>query len=79
MSARRAPNTAIEVAGEALDVGATGTEHRHPVFGAPGHVLTQIERVGVTGQPAVAGQEPGQRQLLVDAEQLVSCGERGAG
>jgi hypothetical protein len=56
----RGPGSAqgLEVAGEALDVGATGTEHRYSVFGAPGHVLVQIERVGVTGQPAVTSQEP---------------------
>jgi hypothetical protein len=56
----RGPRSAqgLEVAGEALDVGATGTEHRHLVFGAPGHVLAQIQRVGVAGQPAVTSQEP---------------------
>jgi hypothetical protein len=42
------------------------------MFGAPGHVLAQIKGVGVAGQAAVAGQEPGQGELLVGAEQLVS-------
>jgi hypothetical protein len=65
--------------GEALDIGTARTEHRHLVFGAPGHVLAQIQREGVAGQAAVAGQEPRQRQLLVGAEQLVSCGEHNAG
>jgi hypothetical protein len=73
------PTQGLDVAGEALDVGATRTEHRQVVFGAPGHVLAQIQRVGVAGEAAVAGQEPRQRQLLVRAEQLVSWGERGAG
>jgi hypothetical protein len=43
------------VTGEAFDVGATRPEHRHPVFGAAGHVLAQIQRVSVTGPAAVAG------------------------
>jgi hypothetical protein len=76
---RPGPAQRLKMAGEALDVGATCTEHRHPMLGAPGHVLAQIQCVGVAGQPAVAGQEPRQRQLLVGAEQLVSRGERGAG
>ena len=33
------PTQRLEVAGEALDVGAPRPEHRHPVFGAPGDVL----------------------------------------
>ena len=34
------------------------------VLPAPGGELTQIQGVGVTGEPAVAGQEPEQRHLL---------------
>jgi hypothetical protein len=77
----RGPRSAqgLEVAGEALDVGAPRPEHRHPVFGAPGHVLAQIQCVGVTSQPAVASQEPRQRQLLVGTEQLGPGREHGAG
>jgi hypothetical protein len=76
----RGPRSAqgLEVAGEALDVGAPRPEHHHPVFGAPGHVLAQIQCVGVTSQPAVASQEPSQRQLLVRTEQLVPGREHGA-
>ena len=53
----RGPGAAqqLEVTGEALDVSAPRPEHRHPVFGAPGHVLAQIHGVGVAGQAAVAG------------------------
>jgi hypothetical protein len=68
----------LEVAGEALDIGAARPEHRHPVFGAPGHVLAQIEHVGLAGEAAVTSQEPRQRQLLVGAERLVSGREQGA-
>jgi hypothetical protein len=72
------PPEGLEVTGEPLDVGAACPEHRHPVFGAPSDVLAQIERVRVTGEAAVAGQEPRQRQLLVRAEQFVSGRDRGA-
>jgi hypothetical protein len=41
------PAERLEVAGEALDVSSTRTEHRHVVFGAPGDVLAQVERVGI--------------------------------
>jgi hypothetical protein len=71
------PTQGLEVTGEALDVSAPRPEHCHPVFGAPGHVLAQIQRVGLAGQAAVAGQEPHQGELLVAAEQPVSRRERG--
>jgi hypothetical protein len=51
------PPQGLEVAGELLDVGAARPEHRHPVFGAPGHVLAQVQRVDIAGEAAVAGQE----------------------
>jgi hypothetical protein len=67
------PAQGLEVAGEALDVGASRTEHREVMFGAPGDVLPQVEGVGIAGEAAVAGQETRQRQLLVRAEQLARC------
>jgi hypothetical protein len=72
------PPERLEVAGEALDVGAARTEHLYVMFGAPSDVLAQVERVGLEGEAAVAGQEPCQRQLLVDAERHVSPHEHGA-
>ena len=72
------PAEGLEVAGKAFDVNTARPEHRQPVFGAPGHVLAQIQGVGVAGQAAVASQEPGQRQLLGGAEQLVSPREHSA-
>jgi hypothetical protein len=49
----RGPRSAqgLEVAGNALDVGATRPEHRHPVIGAPGDVLAQVEGVCVAVRP----------------------------
>ena len=40
-------------------------------FCAPGDELAEVEAVGVEGQAAVAGQEPGQRELLRWGEQLL--------
>jgi hypothetical protein len=68
----------LEVAGEALDVGAARPEHGHSVFGAPGDVLAQVEGVGIAGGTAVAGQEPSQRQLFVGAEPVVAGRDHGA-
>jgi hypothetical protein len=34
------------------------------VFGAPGDVLTQVERVRLTGEAAIAGEESAQRELF---------------
>lgn len=67
----------LEVAAEAFDVGAARTEDRQMPFGAPGDVLAQVERVGLTGQAAVAGQEAGQRELFLRAEQHRAYCERG--
>jgi hypothetical protein len=55
-----------------FDVGAARTEQANLVLGAPGDVLTQIERVRLAGKSAVAGQEAGQRGLLLRAEQRVA-------
>jgi hypothetical protein len=49
----------FQVAGEALDVGAAGGELAYLVLLAPGRVLAQVQLVGLAGQAAVTGQEPG--------------------
>jgi hypothetical protein len=66
----------LEMTAEAFDVGAARTEDPQMRFGAPGHVLAQVERVGLAGQAAVAGQEPGQRELFLRAEQDLAHRER---
>ena len=60
------------MATEAFDVGAPGTEQRDVMFCAPLHVLAEVQLVGLTGQAAVSGQEPGERALLLGCEYLVS-------
>jgi hypothetical protein len=49
----------FEVAGEALDVRAAGGEQVQLVLLAPGRVLAQDQLVGLAGQAAIPGQEPG--------------------
>jgi len=44
---------------EALDVGAADAEQLLLVTRAPGRELAQIQGIGVAGQAAVPGQEPG--------------------
>jgi hypothetical protein len=55
---------ALQVAGEAFDVGAAGLEQAQVVLVAPAGVLAQVQIVGFAGQAAVAGQEAGQREPL---------------
>jgi hypothetical protein len=47
----------LQVAGEALDVGAAGLEEAQVVLVAPAGVLPQVQLVRFAGQAAVAGQE----------------------
>ena len=49
----------FEIAGEELDVGAAGLEQAELMLLAPAGELAQVQLVGLTGQPAVAGEEPG--------------------
>jgi hypothetical protein len=64
-SDRRASTAASrEVAGETLDVGPAHSEQTQVVLLAPGDELSQIQRVGIAGQAAVAGQERSQRVPL---------------
>ena len=58
----------FQLAPEALDVGPAHREQGQAVGAAPDDDLAQVEGVGVAGQPAVAGQEAGQRELLGRAE-----------
>jgi hypothetical protein len=63
------PACRFHVAAEALDIRPAGGEQVQPVLGTPGRVLTQIQGVRVSGQPAVAGQKPGQRRPFISGEQ----------
>ena len=49
----------FQIAGEALDAGAAGSEQVYLVVLAPGRVLAQVQLVGLPGQAAVAGEESG--------------------
>ncbi|MGH9118307.1 MAG: hypothetical protein ACRD0A_10660 [Acidimicrobiales bacterium] len=68
MHSRRAtvasPAAGFEVAGEALNVRTAHLEQPQAVLLAPGDELAQVQGVGVAGQSAVAGQEPGEGEPL---------------
>ena len=53
------PAAGFQVAGEALDVGATSGEQAQLVLLAPSGVVAQVQLVGLPGQAALPGQEPG--------------------
>ena len=61
---RPGPAEGLEVAAELFDVGPADTEQREVAFCAPGGELAQVEPVGLEREAAVAGQEPGQGELL---------------
>src|SRR5690348_6833234 len=54
----------FQVAGEAFDVGAADGEQAQGTGAAPAGELAQVQRISLTGQAAVAGQEPGERKTL---------------
>jgi hypothetical protein len=53
------PAGCLEFSGEQFDVGPADREQAQVPVVAPGGELTQVQGVGVAGQAAVAGQEPG--------------------
>ena len=69
--------TGFEVPGEALDVGPAGAEQAQVVLGAPGDELAQVQRIGLTGQASVAGQERRQRVPLGVGERRVDDSDIG--
>ena len=71
------PAPLLEVPGETLDVSPAHLEQPQVVLIAPHHELTQIERVGVAGQSAVASQETGQRQTFRIGEDRIQHHDSG--
>ena len=59
------------------DVGAADGEQGQGPGAAPCGELAQVERVGLAGQAAVAGQEPGEGDSLSVGEDGLDRGERG--
>jgi hypothetical protein len=58
------PASCFQVAGEAFDVGAADGEQGQGAGAAPAGELAQVQRVGLAGQAAVPGQEPGEGKTL---------------
>src|SRR6185437_11283852 len=71
------PSLRFQVPGEALDVGAADGEQRQGPGPAPAGELAQVQRVGLAGQAAVPGQEPGEGDSLGFGEGGLDRGERG--
>src|ERR1035441_6314670 len=67
----------FQVAGEAFDVGAAGTEQAQVMLLAPAGVLAQVQLISLAGQAAVSGQESGERQPLGIGEYPRGWGQRG--
>jgi hypothetical protein len=74
------PRTAfrLHLAGEGLDVGPTDGEQGQGPGTAPGGELAQVQGVGLTGQAAVTGQVPGEREPLGIGESRLD-GDEGGG
>ena len=70
----------LQVAGEGLDIGAADGEQGDGAGPAPGGELAQVQCVGLAGQAAVTGQEPGQarRSASVKAGWIVTSAVDGA-
>lgn len=58
---RPRPAIALHVTTETFDVGAAGLEQVQSVLLAPSSEHSQVQRIGVAGQPAIAGEEPHER------------------
>ena len=58
------PAVGFQFAGEGLDVGAADREQRQGTGAAPAGELAEVEGIGLAGQAAVPGQEPGEREPL---------------
>ena len=71
------PALRFEVPGEAFDVGAADGEQGQGPGAAPCGEPAQVERLGLAGQAAVAGQEPGEGDSLSVGEDGLDRGERG--
>jgi hypothetical protein len=53
---------ALQIAGESLDVSPSDLEQVELMIIAPADELAEVQGVGISGQAAVAGQEPSERQ-----------------
>jgi hypothetical protein len=70
------PAHCCQVPGEALDVRAAGGEQDQRAAAAPADELTQVQRVRLTGQAAVVGQEPSKGDPFGIGEDGLDRGER---
>ena len=69
----------FQVAGEGLDADPADREQGKRPGSAPAGELAQVEGVSLSGQAAVAGQEPGEREPLGISEHRLDRDERSRG
>ena len=67
----------FEFPGEAFDLGAADSEQAQGAGAAPGGELAQVQCVGLAGQAAVSGQEPGEGDPFGVGEGGLDRGVRG--
>ena len=65
----------FQLPGETFDVGAADLEQGQGAGAAPGGELAQVQCVGLAGQPAVSGQEPGEGEPFGIGEGRLDRGE----
>jgi hypothetical protein len=71
------PAAGFHIPGEALNIGAAGLEQAQVVLLAPAGVLAQVQRVRLTGQAGVTGQEPSHGEPFRFSERRLNGGKRG--
>ena len=73
---RAGPAPGFQFPGEGLEVGAADGEQGQGTGAAPGGELAQVERVSLSCQAAVPGQEPGEGEPFGVGEDGLDRGER---
>jgi hypothetical protein len=69
----------FQLPGETFDVGAADCEQGQRTGAAPGSELAQVQRIGLAGQAAVPGQEPGEGEPFGVGEGGLDGDEGGSG
>src|SRR5664280_3030905 len=60
----RCPTSSFQLPAVGLDVASTDLEETQVALIAEGGELTKIQRIGVTGEPSVAAEEPGEGDVF---------------
>ena len=69
-------SSGFQLAGEPFDVGAADSEQGQRAGAAPAGELSQVQCIGIAGQPTVPGQEPGEGEPFGVGEGRLDGNER---